>query len=616
MSKFRLHNKSFWSCKTANLLDSGIKGFQENEAYKISLQETLSNFIVDERAAKRQLASVKNNGNIISPKVYGLKSPIRIETDDFWRSNVPQGKSPGFYWWLFSMKYLQPFVKHGSLQFPTQVVLSWWKINKPMALFRTITNRSAGSVNSWSNHPVAIRAELISALYLKLGQPKEFNKILVAHGKELAKSRNYDGNWNHGIDQNIALISCGLAIGNKKWIRLAANRGMANANACVDELGVSNEQATGYQYYVFVRLNRLLDLIRFAGEKKIESSLESKLQLMLDFITHTVMPSGSVVNLGDTHLSKAAVILNGLHELHPTQEVLYSASSGKEGTPPKQKKVIYHSGFVFGRSGWGLDRPFRDETFYSIRFGKGRKIHGHNDHTSITFQFEGVDVLVDGGFHGYSQDEVRDYLRTPLAHNVVSSTAAKSKFQWNEETALTYHSSNEFCDVFSFEDRPYNKVSRKRHLLVSSSLGVLVVLDIVDGVGTAEFQQRWHVGPRFKATKIESELVKFESSSGQSVVFQQLWGTDTVDPTTDPNSILSGTIGLDKGELTKVPLLRFIKSGKRVTLLTLIDCSSAKIEPSRLTRLSQKGLAEQEFSISKGFSEFEFTVTADGLRLK
>ena len=76
----------------------------------------------------------------------------------------------------------------------------------------------------------------------------------------------------------------------------------------------------------------------------------------------------------------------------------YAGTLGARGIRPTQRIGIFDAGYVFGRTGWGETRAFTQESTYSIRFGPSQKLHGHNDHTSVTYTSHGRDILIDGGW--------------------------------------------------------------------------------------------------------------------------------------------------------------------------------------------------------------------------
>src|SRR6202035_1284021 len=112
---------------------------------------------------------------------------------------------------------------------------------------------------------------------------------------------------------------------------------------------------------------------------------------------------------------------------------------GARGTPPQQRVAVYAAGYVFGRSGWGTKtRPFSSQSFYSLRFGPGRQIHGHDDHMSVTYYARGRNLIVDGGHTGYEVGAYRDYLRSAQAQNVLVMPGVR--FSATAATALTRQS--------------------------------------------------------------------------------------------------------------------------------------------------------------------------------
>lgn len=108
--------------------------------------------------------------------------------------------------------------------------------------------------------------------------------------------------------------------------------------------------------------------------------------------------------IGDSELVRTAPVANTPLE--------YAGNLGASGTPPADRVRVYSAGYVFGRSAWGPG--FAGQASYGIRYGAARALHGHSDHTSITYTARGRDILIDGGHAGYQNDQWRTWARLCL----------------------------------------------------------------------------------------------------------------------------------------------------------------------------------------------------------
>jgi Heparinase II/III-like protein len=223
------------------------------------------------------------------------------------------------------------------------------------------------------------------------------------------------GAWNHGLKQDLELlrIGCGYpagAFGGRalKW-RLVARQQMIAAFApnrlgpAVDAQGATNEQSTGYANFTH-RLWTIAERRLAACGLRLPATITARVARMPAFIAQATQPDGNLVQIGDTYAEASGDL--------PGTPVEYATSKGMSGSPPAQRVAVYRAGYVFGRSGWGTTRPFGKESFYSLRFGRGRQVHGHNDHMSLTYFARGRNLIVDSGHTGYENTPTaRSYAR-------------------------------------------------------------------------------------------------------------------------------------------------------------------------------------------------------------
>ena len=433
---------------------------------------------------------------ILAPPKFGMEDIDFSNGVDWARFN---DRPPGVRWWLNNLKYSRPLLvsslpdDHAKAAF---LIEDWWRANKPA--------RPASNF-AWDGHATAYRAEQISCLRTRM-EADWLEDAGREHGEFLAAPENHQGKWNHGLDQDLGLLSLGYAFRRKDWSELAQERALEAISAMVDWQGVSIEQAISYHFYNFVRFMDAREMFAAAGVP-LPAAVFDRVELMPEFLAHATRPDGRWNCLGDSVDDD-----NRREMLHAT-EAEYALSRGTIGPRPKRRFGVFHSGYVFGRTGWGETRPFDQEVYYSVRFGPGRIIHGHNDHTSITYYSRGRDILIDGGFDGYTPGKWRDHLRSPCAHNLIYTTD-RTKFHWNNETKLTDIANRADLAGLSACRHPLSFTERSRSVLfLQEPIEAIAVLDHVYGPGR-RYEQAWHFSDDLTVSVRDGQATARATASG------------------------------------------------------------------------------------------------------
>lgn len=509
-----------------------------------SLSKRMFNWKYPNRRAELE---VLRTGKIPVPPSFGLPN-IDYSNGVDWR--IVNSEPPPVRWWLNHLKYTRPLLLSSNpadLDRAVKIIKSWVECNSvnPQSDF------------AWDGHAVAFRSEQLACLKTKIDE-QWLDESIQQHGEFLSDPENYQGDWNHGLDQNIGLLSLGYSLKNTTWINLARERSIAAISKMVDWQGVSIEQAVGYHFYNYVRFQDAEDLFEECGAA-LPADIFDQVHNMTTFVAHATMPNGKWNLLGDTVDDKVE------RERLRDTDAGFSLSSGQYGKRPVSRFALYHGGYVFGRSGWGESRPFVDESYYSLRFGPGRIIHGHNDHTSLTYFVHQENVIIDAGFHGYTNDKFRDHLRSPAAHNVVYTTDA-TRFSWHAHTKLTEVEINREWQNYLLIDEPYPKTKRVRSaLFVQSPVEVLLVYDRVAGP-KRRYEQAWHFDESFALNR-DGDYIEAASSKVHVDIYQ-LWPSDGIEIVQGNEEPIQGWAGYGVFDLRPIPTLLTARSGAEVTFLT------------------------------------------------
>ncbi len=315
---------------------------------------------------------------------------------------------------------------------------------------------------AWAEHPVALRTPALVCLSAHV-TARWLRDSLVTHGGILADPALYRQGHNHGLDQDIALLLAGARLGHREWRDLALRRMTASAEIAIDAQGVLHEQAPRYGVYVHRRLGVAMEAIERCGAE-VPPGLAARRRSLETYVSHAVQPDGRLVPIGDS-----------------------PAGMRPEGFAREESTVrIFDGGYVFGRTAW--DDP--GAAHYSIRFGPGRRLHGHEDHLGVTYHAQGRDILVEAGFHSYERTPYQKWTSSPEAHNVPVVVGAA--FREGTATRLTGSSVTPVRQSFRLTDDAYG-VSRTRSVLVSHGADLMAVLDTVPA-GSA-LRSLWHFDP-------------------------------------------------------------------------------------------------------------------------
>jgi Heparinase II/III-like protein len=296
---------------------------------------------------------------------------------------------------------------------------------------------------------------------------------------------HWQGPWNHGLVQDLKLMRIGCAYppaafgGDAlRWRKTAYSQILSSfqpnrLGPSIDTEGVVNEQATGYERFVY-------DLWR-GGESELAnceyplpSDIAARIAKMPAFLAEATQPDGNLVQIGDTYTARPF-----------------------PGPPPALPAhmplvAVYDAGYVFGRSAWGPGG-----TFYSLRFGPGRQVHGHDDHMGLTYYSRGRNLIVDAGHTGYEVSPYRDYIRSPEAASTFVSPGAR--FDAAAATSLVSDEIGTNNQFYEFSDDAFGG-PRNRSVYVHQGPDFVLILD--QASGEDNYQQLWHLDPALTVTSV------------------------------------------------------------------------------------------------------------------
>ncbi|GGI09559.1 heparinase II/III domain-containing protein [Egicoccus halophilus] len=468
--------------------------------------------------------------------------------------------------WFSSLRWLGSAIRAedpAGLRFAQDVVADWAERHEVAEL----TGQAAEAVRH--------RANVLICLRERTGPADGLDELLADHAEFLIE--HYSGDWNHGLDDNLALYAVGCALEDDDLRDHARERTEVLAAAALHPDGGSNEQAPGYDLYVHRRFALLLDHVEHCGDE-VSDDLRERVEAMPAFLAHATKPDGHLPNIGDSYATDRPDDVEGTPMAH-------AHHLGAQGTPPDARTAVFEVGYAFGRSSWGTGgQDFTDASWWALRFGPERLVHGHEDRTSLLWYARGRDLLVDSGHVGYQDTSYRAFLRGLRAHNVL--TIEDEPFD-SAPTELLVTDFRDGADVLAVRDPSYPRFPRERTVMIASSPDVVVVLDRAAGPEPRTMTQHWHLPAELTAHVTAPGRVEAEADDTTLVVEQVPWpgtsvpsdGTEVVVGREDP---YQGWRSPRVHERVAAPTVEFRHTTDDLALVTVL----AAVDPRAEVRTS------------------------------
>lgn len=375
---------------------------------------------------------------------------------------------------------------------------------------------------------------------------------------------HWDGAWNHGLKQDLQLLAAGCGYPGQdfggqpvSW-RNHARQQMVGAfepnplGPAVDAQGVTNEESTGYANFglgLWSTAERDLAACGLA----LPGWITARIAQIPTFLAMATEPDGKLAQIGDTYLV-------GPRD-RPGTPLQYAATAGRSGTPPAQQVAVYPAGYVFGRSGW---RPFGDQSFYALRFGRGRQVHGHDDHMGLIYYARGRDLVVNAGHYGYANTPYRAYLLSPEANSVLVMPGVP--FDSAAPTRLIRASVGADGQFFEFGDTAFGGYPRYRSVYVDQDPDLVLVFDRASGAG--RYQQLWHLAPGLTVTAVTRSAAT-ASAPGTQLEIRQIPLPGQQIPAAS-TQVSQGWVSHAALQRIPAPVVTMTRTGSSAAILTLI----------------------------------------------
>lgn len=403
------------------------------------------------------------------------------------------------------------------------------------------------------------------------------------------------GAWNHGLMQDLELLRIGCAYPARAfggaalaWRRTAMAQitgsfGPNRLGPAIDAQGAVNEQATLYEDFVYNLWRTGLPELRACGYR-LPGWITARIAELPAFLGYATEPDGNLAQIGDTYVEHPAV-------------------------SPRQPRLVavYRAGYVFGRSGWGPGA-----SFYTLRFGRGRQVHGHDDHMGLTYFARGRDLIVEAGHTGYEHTPYRAWLRSPEASSVLVMPGVP--FGEAAPTAMVSDRIGRDGQFYEFSDTAFGGHPRDRSVYVSQRPDLAVVFD--RAWGAPSYQELWHLDPALRVTRL-GRASATATAPGTALELRQVPLPGQVIPH-GSTAVVRGQAGPYQGwvsrqmlERTPADVVTMTRPGPGTAMLTVLVPAAPGTPVT--TAISGPAAGPWTLRVRTGPAVTSFAVTADGV---
>jgi len=406
---------------------------------------------------------------------------------------------------------------------------------------------------------------------------------------------HWQGAWNHGLKQDLELLRIGCAYpaaafggGALRWRQTAVRQMISSfepnpLGPSIDAQGAINEQATLYEDFVYGLWEHGLPELAACGYR-LPAWIRARIARLPDFLGYATQPDGLLAQIGDSYPERPAA-------------------------SPRQPRLVavYSAGYVFGRSGWGPGA-----SFYSLRFGRGRQVHGHEDHMALTYYARGRDLIVNAGHTGYENTPYRAYLLSPEASSELVMPGVP--FASAAYTSLVSDRIGRYGQFYEFYDTAFAGEPRYRSVYASQRPDLILVFD--RAFGAAEYQQLWHLDPALRVSRL-SRSYAIASAPGTSLELLQIPLPGQVIPHGSTRVVRGQTHPIQgwvsRQMLQRIPadVVTMTRRGRSAAMLTLIVATAPGTTVG--TTLTGPRAGPYRLRVHVGDVVTAFVITAGGL---
>lgn len=525
--------------------------------------------------------------------------PVILEKNLNWTEDpYDDGFWDSWNFTLHTMNYIIPLVRIYKftgdtryLQRAEDLVLDWISDN---TAYYTVPP----SIHTWYRHAIPVRAvswvhfweAWVKSELASVEEMAEILRVLLSHAHRLVdpESQYYREKHNHGIDQDIALITLSLVFpefkASPRWLDLATKRLRSQVSETISARGVQLEHSPSYQITTLGHLTELLDLLRYVDKQAdFRATLSPMLDNMASYATHIIQPNRHVTPLGDSFaedvISTGQYGFSILNRYAPGNDGLqYILSNGAKGKKPPTYTVFEEEGYAFIQDIPSVAYDAEDTVYISFaNTGREDLAHKHDDDLTFTLYACGEEIITDPGIFAYGKSPERGFVESREAHNTVViannrnlyrpresfSSGAKRLRYWVDGPVFFVRGQHDLSDT-AIQDRTLCYLGDGDFLIidkmhVSPDRGAR---DAGDGknAGTHGFEQLFHFGRNIILKPSEDgKTISLSSmkNPGETLVTMEQMRDTRLRVTEGERAPMQGWLSIAHHELVPAPVASF-----------------------------------------------------------
>lgn len=396
----------------------------------------------------------------------------------------------------------------------------------------------------WYDHSMGKRSQLLSVFYLSSynllskSEKEEIEKRLSIEREGLLNDKLYTKVGNHGVFQDIGLLSISKALKDEENFKFALNRLRSHFNNSFSLEGVHLENSTGYQEALYLMFKKIFENINLEFKEK---EILEKTKILVDV-------EGSLISRGDTFY--------------------------------KEKKSL-NKDFLIEKIDDGL--VYFSNKNYSSVFISGSKghVHKHSDNLSFNLNVGGMEFFVDPGMYKYNySDEVSSFLIRPEAHNTIYEKY-KNPLWVNEKYEKNIYLEKIKKGSYLGTSYQFKNSVFSRNIIYNPKN--IILKDYVKSKQEKEIVTNFHLHPEVKVEKIKDSLFKLTRNnisiyicSQKNIEFLQ---NDNISKIIINNNVVSSK---------RLVISEKSKNFSNIIQISLDDLSSLKLDKIKMEKKQLK----------------------------
>ncbi|OAV51199.1 heparinase II/III family protein [Enteractinococcus helveticum] len=285
---------------------------------------------------------------------------------------------------------------------------------------------------------------------------------------------------NHGLHQNLGLFVVSSVLSDEAGVQRSIERLGAQILDAFDSEGLNEEGSVAYHQYNLVWWLQARERLQLEGYDFPTEALE-RLDKAGETMAYLILPDKTMPQIGDGGRGKGR---SGIHPL--IDQVM-------QGEVEDTNLALFRhfpNGLTVSRSGWGEQRPLKDESHTIVRHGPDLERHSHNDRGSVHIYTQGRRWITDGGFHSYQhRSRDRDYTKSRSAHSLVNLSEQRYDKSGDVPARLVQH--DDTLHAIEIHDENFESARWLRRVIYLPDMDCWVIWDRVQTDKQQKIRQQW-----------------------------------------------------------------------------------------------------------------------------